>query len=689
MKTWFTSWLALALTLALIGQARADEGMWPYDEIPAARVEKSLGVKLDRPWLDHLLAATVRLTNGCSGAVVSRQGLVLTNQHCLMACAQSLSTPGRDLIAEGDWAYRREIPRACPGMQAEILIQIIDITTPVFDASARKYGEAFVAAREGVFAKAEKLACRGEVKYRCQVMSFFGGGQFKIYKYRVFRDVRLVFLPEYAIGFYGGDRDNFDFPRHALDAAFLRLYENGVPAVPEAWLSWTRGAPKDGDPVFVSGNPGVTDRALTMAQLEAQRDLVLPINLEQGQALRDRLVAYAASGAEAARLTTEPLFAMDNTLKLLAGRAAALHDTAFLQARGDEEAALKARVAADAKLAAVVGDPWGEIAAVQKIAVHQYIVWRQLDVGAGGGSQLYVYARMLVRGAMERVKPTTLRLPEYADSRLALVEKSLLDDRPTTPDLERLYLQFWLTTTRDTLGRDSLATKALMDEQAPDVLAKRLAEGSALGDPAQRRALWRGGLPAILASDDPMIAFVLKTDPVARAARDVWEQQVVGPSDHAAERIAQLRFLTQIGVRYPDATFSPRLSFGKIAGWRQGAAAIGPFTTFAGLFSNAEKAGGGRLPPSWAQARSKLDAATVLDFVTTNDITGGSSGSAVVDAKGRIVGAAFDGNLPSIAGDFAYDGAANRTVAVSTAAITEALAKIYGREDLVAEVEGR
>jgi Peptidase S46 len=681
--------IGAALALSTPAGALADEGMWTFDDVPQARIEQSLGVRLDRPWLDHLRRASVRLTTGCSGAVVSRRGLVLTNQHCVMGCAQGLSSTSADFLRDGFGLEGDASERRCPGMQAEILEGIADITDAVFAASAGKFGEDYVAAREGVISENERRLCGGDRRLRCQVIGFFGGGQFKVYKYRTYSDVRLVFAPEYATAFFGGDPDNFNFPRFDLDFAFLRLYEGGVPASAPEWLAWSQAPPKAGEAVFVSGNPGATERAFTVAQLENERDVAIPIGVAQHVAMRDALIAFAQRGPEEARLAADPLFVQENALKLILGRDAALKDPVFMAARRKEEEGLQVRLAVDRKLLAQIGDPWAEIGGAQKTFAVQYIVWRELESGAGGGSELFAYARNLVRGAAERARPSAQRLPEFADSRLPLVEKTLLDDKPVSALLERLYLELWLSQARAGLGPDSLATQGLMGMESPAALAARLAGGSALADPAVRRALWEGGMPAILASTDPLIAYVLRTDPLSRAARDLWENQVVGPCDRALERIARVRLGLEGRALYPDATFSLRLSYGKVAGWKSGADQVGPFTTFGGLYAHATGAAPFALPPRWLAARGGLDEAKVLNFATTNDIVAGNSGSPVVNARGQIVGDAFDGNLPSIAGDFVYDGALNRTVAVSTTAISEALGKVYGREALVKELEGR
>jgi hypothetical protein len=674
-------WLAAAPALA-------EEGMWTFDAPPAQAMARDLGVRVDQAFLDRLRGASVRLTTGCSGAVVSREGLVLTNQHCVLACAQGLSGPA-DYVRDGFLTDAREEERACPGMEAEVLDAIFDVTEPINDASYRKYGEAYVVARQGAIDKAERDACGRDPTLRCQVISFYGGGQFKVYKYRRYDDVRLVFSPEFDAAFFGGDPDNFVFPRFDLDCAFLRLYENGRPATTPNSLAWSADPPKAGEAVFVSGNPAGTERAATVSQLQAERDIALPITTRQRAELLARLRVFGEKDAESRRLVSDPIFDQENDLKVLRGRLEALSAPGFLETRQRQEDDLKARLALAPAVAAKVGDPWAEIAVADAGYADLFPVWRQMESAAGGGSQLFAWARTLVRAAAERPKPTAQRLPDYADSRLALVAKSVLDPRPVSADLERLYLEVWFDQTREVLGPNASVTVLMLGGDTPKVLADRLVAGSRLADPAVRRALWEGGAAAIAASNDPMIAYVLRTDPTARAARELWEDRVEGPVDRAAEQVARARFALGGEGLYPDATFSLRLSYGTVAGWGEGKARVAPFTTLSGLYARATDQEPLRLPPRWLAAKSQLDPATVLNFTTTNDITGGSSGSPVVDAEGRVIGAAFDGDAASIAADFAYDPAGDRAIAVSTAAITQALARVYGRDGLVKELMAR
>src|SRR6266446_119006 len=678
--------LTVAATLAAIGPALADEGMWTFDNFPSAAVKQKYGITIDQKWLDHVRAGAVRLAGGCSASVVSADVLVLTNHHCVAGCVQDLSSKERDYIKTGFSTASRSEERQCPGMQAEILASIGDVTPTVNEATKGKSGPDYVRARDAVVASIEKQACQGhETVNRCQVISLYDGGQYKLYTYRKYSDVRLVFAVEFATAFFGGDPDNFNFPRYDLDFSFLRLYENGAPVSTPEHLRWNSSAPKDGDPVFVAGNPGGTDRQLTAAQLLTLRDVIRPPLLMQLSELRGRYSRFAEESAEHARIVTRSLFGIENTLKALRGAQLALLEPSLIESKRRADADLKAKVDADPKLRASIGDPWAEIARAQAARAELNTQLSFLEGRAGGGSQLYRYARTLVRASAEREKPNGERLREYNDARLPLLQKTLLDPQPVERDLEDVQLEFWLTKLREELTADAPETALYLGKDSPENLARTLTE-SRLGDAAFRKQLWEGGAKAIAASTDSMIRFVLKTDAAARAIRKQYEERVDGPTDRASERIAQARFAVYGTSVYPDATFSLRLSYGKIAGWTYRGRTIAAFTTYDGLYQRATGQFPFDLAPRWTEGKSKLDLKTVFDISSENDIIGGNSGSPLINAKGEVIGAIFDGNIHSLGGDFYYDGTLNRAVSVSTAAITEALNKIYGQTALIAEL---
>lgn len=677
-----------AFAFAAASPAVADEGMWTFDAFPAAQVNRAYGTNIDQAWLDRVRNAAVRLTGGCSASVVSPQGLVLTNHHCVIECVQDLSTPQQDFVRGGFYTKTRQEERKCPGQQAEILTGIEDVTQRVNQAAEGKTGRDFVRARDAEMAAIEKASCATDASLRCQVISFYRGGQFKLYKYRKYSDVRLAFAPEFQSAFFGGDPDNFNFPRYALDAAFLRLYENGQPVATPDHLRWNAAAPKAGDPVFVAGNPGTTQRLLTNAQLSTLRDLVYPYQQLQRSELRGRLIRFSEESAENKRIALDPLFGVENSFKAVGGQHQALRDPAFFGQEVKEEQELRARVAADPKLAADIGDPWKEIADVQDDYAELYLPYWRLENGAGGGSLLFTYARQLVRAAQERAKPSGERLPEYADTRLPLLEQNLFDAKPVDLPLEELYLQFWLEKSREYLTADAPQTKLLLGREGPAALADRLVAGSKLADPAVRKRLYEGGLAAIQASDDPMIRYALQIDEEARKLRTAWETRVSGPTDRAAERIARARFAAYGTSVYPDATFSLRLSYGKIDGWNYRGTTVPPFTYIGGLYERATGAEPFDLAPKWAAAEPRVNKQTVFDISSTNDIIGGNSGSPLINAKGEVIGAVFDGNIHSLGGSFGYEADTNRSVTVSTAAITEALRNVYDQPQLIAELTG-
>lgn len=678
---------ALALVAGSAAPAFADEGMWTFDAFPAAKVNQAYGTKIDQAWLDKVRGASVRLTTGCSASVVSPQGLVLTNHHCVIECVQDLSTPQQDLVRSGFAAKGREEERACPGMQAEILTGIEDVTERVTRAVAGRSGQDFVRARDAEMAAIEQAGCGTDKTIRCQVISFYRGGQYKMYKYRKYSDVRLAFAPEFQAAFFGGDPDNFNFPRYALDASFVRLYENGRPVATPQHLKWNGAAPRDGEPVFIAGNPGTTQRLLTNAQLATLRDLTYPYEQLQRSELRGRLIQFSEMSAENKRIALDPLFGVENSFKAIGGQHAALRDPAFFGRKVAEETELRRRIAADPKLAADIGDPWKEIADIQDDYAELWLPYSRVE-GGPRGSLLYGYARSIVRAAQERAKPSTERLPEYGDTRLPLLEKNLFDPKPVDAPLEELYLQFWLEKAREHLTADSPYTKLLLGRESPQALADRLVAGTKLADPAVRKSLYDGGLAAVQASDDPLIQYVLKVDGPARELRTAWETRVSGPTDRAAERIARARFAAYGTDVYPDATFSLRLSYGKIAGWTYRGTTVPPFTQIGGLYERATGAEPFELAPKWAAAESRVNQQTVFDLSTTNDIIGGNSGSPLINARGEVIGAVFDGNIHSLGGAFGYEGETNRSVAVSTAAVNEALRTVYDQPALLAELNG-
>jgi hypothetical protein len=687
MRAPFRAALAVLTCLAFASTpARGAEGMWTFDNFPAARMRAEMGWAPDQAWLDRVMAATARIP-GCSGSNVSADGLMLTNHHCIIACVNALSSAQNNYLADGFVAQRREDERRCPGMAIQVLAGITDVTNHIDAATRRVSPQGFAHARDEEIARLEGECSAGAT--RCEVVTLYQGGRYALYRYKRYDDVRMVFAPEHQMAAFGGDADNFNFPRYCADFSFLRLYENGRPALTPNHLNmrFTPLAPRE--IVLVAGNPGVTSRLRTSAEIAFERDVNLPWRLSMLSALNARLVAYAAQGPEQARVAASALQSVENSIKGLTGRRQALLNVEGFQRVVRAETELQEQVHRNPAAARDTGDAWGEIAAAENAYRGMYLAYNYLEPRAGERSDLFGWARDIVRVTVEREKPDAQRLPRYASARLSAVRQSLAADRPVTPDYEALHLQFWLSKLREELQGDQAAiAQRVLGQETPDALAQRLSQ-SRLADPAFRMALWSGGAAAVAASDDPMIVFVRAWDSDARRLRAQYEAQVEGPVARAQERIARARFGVYGDSIYPDATFSPRVSYGRVEGWTEATGRVTPpFTMFAGLFARVTRRAPFALAPRWAAARATLDPQTIFDVATSTDVIGGSSGSPLLDRDGAVVGAVFDGNMHSLGGEYFYDGALNRSVTVASTAIQAALRDVYHMDALLAELGG-
>lgn len=687
--------LALAASAAVLAfaagsAARAEEGMWTFDNFPIARANETLGTSIDQAWLDRVRLSSVKY-GGCSAGLVSPEGLVMTNNHCVATCVANLSTQEVNYAETGFAPRTREEELKCPGGTAEILTDISDVTERMHAAGAGLEGQAFTQARDAESGRIEQEACAGDATMRCQVVSLYRGGQFKLYQYRRYTDVRLAFAPEDRAATFGGDLDNFSFPRFAIDAAFIRLYENGQPVATPTHFKWNADKPVEGTPVFVSGSPGSTQRLLTMDQLTTIRDVVLPLDQLIASELRGRLIRFSEESEENAFIAMDPISGVENTYKRGRGRMAALVDPAFMRMKAESEADFRGRYAALPNAAG--SDPWAELATVQPIVRETYAAMALLEGGTGmgttsvgGGSQLFSWARTLVRSAQERAKPSAERLPEYADSRLAAVQSGLFAERPVYPSLEQVRLEWWLSKTREWLTVDDPRVRGLLGQESPEGLSARLVEGTTLADPAVRRALWEGGLAAIEASNDPLIQYLLSIQDETRAVRADWEARVEAPTARASEQLAAARFAAYGDTVYPDATGTLRLTYGRIEGSDVPGQRFGAFTTFAGLWDRATGAPPFDVAPKLLAARDRIDPDTVLDMAVSSDTIGGSSGSPVVNEAGELLGANFDSTVLTQRNAYGYDRDVNRSVIVTTSAVTAALRDVYGMERLVEEL---
>lgn len=677
--------LALLATLAFPAAALAEEGMWTFDNFPIAQANRDLGTNIDQAWLDRVRLASVRI-GGASGGLVSAEGLIFTNEHVASGCVEDLSTPQRNYVQTGFTPTSRAGELRCPGMVAEVLTDITDVTQRMQAAGRGLEGEAFTRARDAEAGRIETETCGQDRTRRCQVVTLYRGGQFKLYTYRRYEDVRLAFAPEHRASAFGGDLDNFSFPRFALDGAFVRAYENGRPARTPNHFRWSPAPPRENQPVFLSGSPGATQRLLTQDQLRTVAEVTLPLEQLLNSELRGRLMQFSRQSEENAFIAQGPLYGVENTYKRGYGRQQALIDARFMAGRQRAEEEFRQRVAGNPQLAREIGDPWRDLAALQDDVRRLYPAYYLLETRAGGGSQLFNWAEEIVRGAQERPKPNAERLPEFGEARLAQVEQRLFAERPTYPALDEVQLAWWLSKTREILTADDPRIRPLLGTESPEALARRLATGTRLGDPAVRRALWEGGLAAVQASDDPLIQFVLRIQDITRQARSQYEGEVQAPTDRASEALARARFAVYGTSLYPDATGTLRLTYGRLRGWTHQGRTVPYATTFAGLWQRATGAEPFDLAPRLAAARERIPADTVLDVAASTDTIGGSSGSPAVNAAGEIIGANFDSTVLTQRNAYGYDPEVNRSVLVTAAAVTAALRHAYGMEHLLAEL---
>jgi hypothetical protein len=679
--------VALLVALPLIGQA--DEGFWPFNRIPRAAIKQAYGVDLSDAWVQRVQQASVRFPSG-SGSFVSPDGLVLTNHHVAMDIIQELSTAERDFVKHGFVARDRSQELKAPNLELIVLQSIEDVTARV-NASVKPGMPAAdaLAARRAAIAGIEDDAEK-KTGLQAEMVTLYQGAQYHLYLYKKYNDVRLVFAPEFDIAFFGGDPDNFTFPRYNLDMTLFRVYENGKPLAVKQYLPWSQAGVKEGEPVFTSGHPGTTQRLNTVAHLEFLRDHALPINIEIYTQVRNALEAYGKQGAEQERQAKDLFFGIENSLKSWKGQLQGLRDPALIKKKQAAETSLRAAVMANADYRQRFGDAWDAVAK-GRASLHPYNMERVMfEGGLGVYSDYFTYARTLLRWTAESQKPNGERLPEYTDTRKAAIERQLGSEVPVYPGFERAKLTVGLTLMRDKLGADHPLVTQILAGKTPDARAAELVANTRLGDPAVRKQLLAGGAAAVAASTDPFIELARLVEPRARELRNKYDNEVIAVERDAYGKIAQAVFATEGESAYPDATFTLRLSYGAVKGFvNENGQTITPFTDIRGLYVRADQHGQKppyKYPESWAKARSSLNLSTPYNFVTTNDIVGGNSGSPVINARGELVGLIFDGNIQSLPGYFVYDGGVNRAVAVDVRAMIEAMRKVYQAEALVSEL---
>lgn len=677
---------ALFAAAPLVGHA--DEGFWPFNRIPRAAIKQAYGVDLSDAWLHRVQQASVRFPSG-SGSFVSGDGLVLTNHHVAMDVIQELSTAERDYIKTGFIARDRSQEIRAPNLELVVLQSIEDVTGRVNASITPGMSPADTLARRRAAIAAIEDEAEKKTNLQSEIVALYQGAQYHLYLYRKFTDVRLVFAPEFDIAFFGGDPDNFTFPRYNLDMTLFRVYDNGKPLAVTNYLPWSIAGVKENEPVFTSGHPGATQRLNTMAHLEALRDHSLPANLEIYGRIRNALDAYGKQGAEQERQAKDLFFSIENSLKSWKGQLQGLNDPATLKKKQDAETTLRNAVMNNADYRARFGDAWDAVAKARRELPAYNIERVLLEGGLGVYSEYFTHARTLLRWAEENQKPNGDRLPEYTDIRKPQIERQIGSDVPVFPGLEKAKLGVALALMQDRLGADHTLVKQILAGKAPDARAAELVESTKLGDPAVRKQLLAGGAAAVTASTDPFMEIARLVEPRARELRKKYDNEVLAVERDAYAKIAQAVFATQGDAAYPDATFTLRLSYGAVKSYQEDGKRIDPFTQVRGLFVRGDQHGlrpPYRYPESWTKARGALDLNVPFNFVTTNDIVGGNSGSPVINARGELVGLIFDGNIQSLPGYFVYDAAVNRAVAVDARGMLEALRKVYHADAIVNEL---
>ena len=674
---------AAALSSLITAPAKADEGMWPFNRIPEQAMKKAVGFSPDRAWLEHVRLSSIRFNTGGSGSFVAASGLVLTNHHVGADCIQKLSGPGKDYYAQGFVARQPADEQKCPDLELNVLVSIEDVTAQVQGAAQESMTPAQAnAALKAAMTRIEK-DCAQQSGQRCDVVTLYAGGLYDLYKYKKYTDVRLVFAPEGQAAFFGGDPDNFTFPRYDYDAALFRAYEDGKPVQPKHFLEWNPQGGQDGEAVFTSGHPGGTSRLLTVAELEVMRDVIYPGRLAELGNLHETLEVYAKRSPEHARQVQSMRHGVDNGLKALGGYLKAVQDRDQLARRQKQEAVLveapQAKRAVDdiAKSQAILRYSWARLRVLEQVTLH---------------SKLLGIARGLLRLSHEKTLSDDQRLREFRGSNLASVELALYSPAPIYPELEEALLAAQLGHVQRLLGKDDALWQQVLAGKTPAERARELVAGCKLADVAERKRL-SADPAALQASQDPLLALARLLDPEARKVRKQFEDAVEGPVKLSHAALAKAAFAKHGQTQAPDATFTLRLSAGKVAGYQEdGGTAVAPFTTLGGLYARSDKAGDQfpwSLPPKWKAARSKVDPAVPFNVASTNDIIGGNSGSPVVDRRGKLVGLIFDGNLQSLAGQFWFDARQNRAVWVHARGLLEAMRKVYDAGFLADELEGK
>ena len=685
----FSALVLSVLAFVGVSASRAEEGMWTFDNPPSKLLEEHYGFTPTAEWLDHVRLSSVRFNDGGSGSFVSPHGLVLTNHHVAFGQLQKVSTPQKDYVNDGFYARTEAEQLKCPDLELNVLMSMENVTARVQRVLKLEMSDKeALDARRGEIAKIERESLEA-TGLRSEVIPLYHGGEYWLYRYKKYTDVRLVFAPEQQIAFFGGDPDNFTYPRYDLDMALFRVYENGKPVDTPNYLKWNPQGAADGELVFVSGNPGSTSRLETLAQIENARDYYLPLTLK---VLKRRLAVlhrYSQLGPEQAREAARQIFGFENSLKAFTGQYSGVLEKTLIAKKQNEEADFRRLVDSKPDWKQAYGSAWDDIAGAEKKFLGRL---KQVRFRSVRASSLAQNALVIVQYVTEVKKPDGKRLDGFHDSELESLRFRLFSPAPVYPHLEEATLGDGLQESLEELGPDDPFIQATLNGRAASEVARELISGTKLADPALRKSLVEGGEAAVAASTDPLIVMARKIDPVVRETRKWVDDNVESVETTAGEKIGKARFAVYGKSLYPDATFTLRLSYGTVKGYPMNGTEAPPKTTLYGLYDRADsfdRKPPFNLPQRYLERKGSLELSTPVNFVNTCDIIGGNSGSPVINKNAELVGLIFDGNIESLVGDFVYNIENNRAVAVHTGAMTEALRKLYDAGPLADELEGK
>lgn len=664
----------------------ADEGMWTYNRLPLEHLQTEYEFAPSDELITRLQRGSVRLNNGGSGSFVSPSGLVMTNHHVASDCIRKVSSEEKDYIADGFYATTRSRELKCPDLELNVLMEIETVTDQVNRKITAEMNDAERREAQRAEIARIQLDCRDSTLMRCDVVSLYEGGIFDLYKYKRYTDIRLVFAPEFSAAFFGGDPDNFTFPRYCLDVSFLRVYDKGRPIESPGVLPLEPSGAAEQEFVIVSGHPGSTRRLMTEAQLRYERDRRMPFMLEFLNRMGVALRGYGAAGGEAGRLSRDELFRIDNSIKAYTGMLNGLRDEELFREKSAQEAELREAVAANDEWQASYGDAWEKIASAQRVKNELYEEYRLLE-SLGFYSHYFTFAKHLTRLSAELAKPDGERFEEYQSAGLESLYQQVYSPAPIYPEVEIVKLTTSLEFVRDRLSPNHPLVNDLLGGQTPEQLARAVVEGTKLGDAEFREQLGADDAALAAESDDPMMVLYRSIDQRAREVRERYEDEVEAVETANGTRIAQARFAALGSNVYPDATFTLRLAFGVVKAYLSDSRQrVAPFTTIEGLFDKATGEDPYVLPKRIAGAERRLASDTPYNLVSTNDITGGNSGSPLLNSDGRVVGLIFDGNIQSLPNDFLYSQQQARAVSVDVRGILEMLRDAYRARSLVNEL---